>query len=83
MIPCCIMGHKIMRLGVGGSLTRIVRSYKPRRKTVVRWEALWGVHPSQSEVRLLSAGVYVVMHNRALKFPGVVKDRVRMTFARR
>ncbi len=32
--------------------------------------------------RLLSAGVYVVMHNQALKFPGVVKDRDRMTFAR-
>ena len=33
--------------------------------------------------RLLGAGVYVVMHNQALKFPGVVKDRARMTFARR
>ena len=32
--------------------------------------------------RLLRAGVYVVMHNLALKFPGVVKDRNRMTFAR-
>lgn len=32
--------------------------------------------------RLLSAGVYVVMHNQALRFPGVVKDRGRMTFVR-
>ena len=32
--------------------------------------------------RLLQPGVYVVMHNQALKFPGVVKDRKRMTFAK-
>jgi len=30
--------------------------------------------------RVLPAGVYVVMHNQVLKFPGVVKDRERMTF---
>ena len=33
--------------------------------------------------RLLGPGVYVVMHNQALSFPGIVKDRTRMTFARR
>jgi L-asparaginase len=32
--------------------------------------------------RLLSPGVYVVMHNQALSFPGVIKDRDRMTFRR-
>lgn len=31
-------------------------------------------------VQVLPPGVYAVMHNRALRFPGVVKDRVRMTF---
>lgn len=30
--------------------------------------------------RLVEPGVYVVMHNRVLRFPGVVKDRVRLTF---
>lgn len=30
--------------------------------------------------RVLPAGVYVVMHNQALRFPGVIKDRDRMTF---
>ncbi len=29
---------------------------------------------------LLESGVWVVMHGRALRFPGVVKDRRRMTF---
>lgn len=31
-------------------------------------------------VQVLEAGVWCVMHNRALRFPGVVKDRSRMTF---
>ncbi|MBK9121464.1 MAG: asparaginase [Phycisphaerales bacterium] len=32
--------------------------------------------------RLLAPGVYAVMHNLVLRFPGVVKDRERMTFTR-
>lgn len=32
--------------------------------------------------RLLPPGVYAVLHNNALRFPGVVKDRERMTFVR-
>jgi len=32
--------------------------------------------------RLMPPGVYVAMHNRVLKFPGVVKDRERLTFVR-
>ena len=31
-------------------------------------------------VQILDPGVWCVMHNRALRFPGVVKDRRRMTF---
>jgi L-asparaginase len=30
--------------------------------------------------RLAKPGVYVAMHNRVLRFPGVVKDREQMTF---
>jgi L-asparaginase len=30
--------------------------------------------------RLVEPGVYVVMHNQVLRFPGVVKDRARMMF---
>lgn len=32
--------------------------------------------------RLLSAGIYVAMHNQVLRFPGVTKDRTRGTFVR-
>ena len=31
---------------------------------------------------LLEPGVWVVMHNRALRFPGVVKDGAQLTFVR-
>lgn len=30
--------------------------------------------------RLLAPGVYAVIHNKVLRFPGVEKDRTRMTF---
>jgi L-asparaginase len=32
--------------------------------------------------RLMPAGVYVAMHNQVLKFPGVVKDRQKLTFVK-
>jgi L-asparaginase len=32
--------------------------------------------------RMVAAGVYVAMHNRVLKFPGVIKDREALTFVR-
>jgi L-asparaginase len=45
-------------------------------------DALQNVTESLLAARLLAPGVYVVMHGRALAFPGVVKDRGRRTFAR-
>ena len=33
--------------------------------------------------RLLDPGVYVAMHNRVLRFPGVCKDREALTFVRK
>ena len=33
-------------------------------------------------VQLLDPGIYVVMHNRVLRFPGVVKDPDQGTFVR-
>ena len=34
-------------------------------------------------VQLLDPGVYCVMHGKALRFPGVVKDKDLSTFVRR
>jgi L-asparaginase len=46
-------------------------------------DALQNVTEALLAARLLPGGVYAVLHNRALKFPGVVKDRARRSFTRR
>lgn len=46
-------------------------------------DALQNVTESLLAVRLLEVGVYVVMHNRILKFPGIYKDKEKMTFRRK
>jgi L-asparaginase len=43
-------------------------------------DALQNITEALLACRLLSPGVWVVMHSRALRFPGVVKDRTHMTF---
>jgi len=43
-------------------------------------DAVQNVTESLLACGLLDPGVWVVMHSRSLRFPGVVKDRVRMTF---
>lgn len=56
-------------------LTGAMRPYEFRDT-----DALQNVTESLLACRLVPPGVYVVMHNRTLKFPGVVKDRDRLTF---
>lgn len=46
-------------------------------------DALQNVTESLFAARVLGPGVYVVMHGRALAFPGVFKNRERRTFGRR
>jgi len=43
-------------------------------------DALQNIHESLIACRLAPPGVYVVMHAKVLRFPGVVKDRRRLTF---
>lgn len=56
-------------------LTGAMRPYEFRDT-----DALQNVTEALFACGLLQAGVWVVMHGRALRFPGVTKDRVRMTF---
>lgn len=44
-------------------------------------DSIQNVTESLLACRLLPPGVYVVMHNRVLAFPGVIKDRVNLTFS--
>jgi len=56
-------------------LTGAMRPYEFRDT-----DALQNVTEALFAARLVPPGVYVAMHNRALRFPGVVKDRARLTF---
>jgi L-asparaginase len=58
-------------------LTGALRPYEFRDS-----DALQNVTESLLAARLLPAGVYVVMHGRALAFPGPRKNRERRTFER-
>jgi len=76
-----VTGHRMVeRLGtprVPIVLTGAMRPYELRSTDAVQnfTEALLGV-------QLLTPGIYVVMHARALQFPGVVKDYELRTFVR-
>jgi len=55
-------------------LTGAMRPYEFRDS-----DALQNVTEALLACRVMPPGVYAVMHNQALKFPGVIKDRERMT----
>jgi len=56
-------------------LTGAMRPYELRQT-----DAVQNLTEALLAVQLLAPGVWCVMHDRALRFPGVRKDRVRMTF---
>ncbi len=58
-------------------LTGAVRPYELRTT-----DALQNLVESLLAVQVLPAGVYCVIHNQVLQFPGVEKDFTRMTFKR-
>lgn len=74
-------GHHLQQnlagLSIPVVLTGAMRPYEFRDT-----DALQNVTESLLALRLLEPGVWVVMHGRALSFPGVQKDRERRTFQR-
>jgi len=58
-------------------LTGAMRPYEFRDT-----DAVQNVTEALLAARLLKRGVYVAMHNRVLRFPGVTKDRRALTFVR-
>ena len=56
-------------------LTGAMRPYELRRT-----DALQNLTESLMALRLLTSGIWCVMHNEALRFPGVRKDRELMRF---
>jgi len=58
-------------------LTGAMRPYEFRDS-----DALQNVTEALMACRLMPAGIYVAMHNRVLRFPGVIKDRQALTFSK-
>jgi len=70
--------HRELRdLSVPVILTGAMRPYEFRDT-----DALQNVTEALLAARLVSPGVYVVMHNRVLRFPGVTKDPEKLTFTK-
>ncbi len=70
--------HRELRgLTVPVILTGAMRPYEFRDT-----DALQNVIEALLAARLVSPGVYVVMHNRVLRFPGVTKDPEKLTFTK-
>ncbi len=58
-------------------LTGAMRPYELRNT-----DAMQNLTEALMAVQLASPGVYVAMHNKVLRFPGIVKDRDKGTFVR-
>lgn len=58
-------------------LTGAMRPYEMRHT-----DAIQNMTESLTAIQIVEPGVYAAMHNKVLKFPGVVKDRVNGTFVK-
>jgi L-asparaginase len=72
-----VLCRGLEELGCPVVLTGAMRPYEFRDT-----DAQQNVTEALLAARLLDAGVYVVMHNRVLRFPGVFKDRQAGEFCR-
>jgi len=66
----------------GGATKAIVLTGAMRPYEMRRTDATQNVTEALTAVQILEPGVYVAMHNRVLRFPGVVKDPRQGTFVR-
>ena len=70
-----LLHERLSGLRVPVVMTGAMRPYELRHT-----DATQNLTEAMLAVQILDAGVWCVMHNRALRFPEVVKDRSRMTF---
>ena len=66
----------------GGATKAIVLTGAMRPYEMRRTDATQNVTEALLAVQVCEPGVYVAMHNRVLRFPGVVKDQQQGTFVR-
>ena len=77
-----VSGDRIVEL-VGTPASPIVFTGAMRPYELRSTDALQNLTEALLAVQLLPPGVYVAMHNKVLRFPGVVKDRDPGTFVKR
>ena len=75
-------GEAICKLAGGELASPIVLTGAMRPWIVRDSDAHQNVTEAILAVQLLAPGVYVCMHSRVLRFPGVVKDRKQLRFVR-
>ena len=73
-----LLHRAIPQLSIPIILTGAMRPYESRES-----DAGQNVTEALLACTLVEAGVYLVMHGRTLRFPGVVKDRQALTFVHR
>ena len=73
-----LLHRELPDLDIPVILTGAMRPYEFRDT-----DAVQNVTEALLAARLVSPGVYAVMHNRVLRFPGVIKDYDNLTFAKR
>ncbi len=72
-----LLHRELPDLNIPVILTGAMRPYEFRDT-----DAVQNVTEALLAARLVSPGVYAVMHNRVLRFPGVVKDYDNLTFVK-
>jgi L-asparaginase len=76
-----VTGHRIVEV-LGTPRVPIVLTGAMRPYELRTTDALQNLTEALLAVQLVAPGVYVAMHNKVLRFPGVEKDRARGTFVR-
>lgn len=74
-------GEKIVEI-LGTPKVPIILTGAMRPYALRRTDALQNLVESLMAVQVISPGVYVVMHNTVLQFPGVIKDREKGIFVK-
>jgi len=73
-----LLCSELSELEIPVVLTGAMRPYEFRDT-----DAIQNVTEALLAARLLEGGVYVAMHNRVLRFPGITKDRQALAFIRK
>ena len=76
-------GDRVVELSGGNVATPIVFTGAMRPYELRATDAIQNLTEALLAVQILAPGIYLVMHDQVLQFPGVIKDRTAGTFVKR